>query len=123
MQLGWCEICLNVRSIDRSLAFYTELGFRQVGGSVRHGWAVLAYGACRIALYEGHIDRNMLNFRGGDVEAIARMLKEKGIALASDASREADGSVGATVEDPDGNLLYFNTHPDEAPAGPDGPVQ
>ncbi len=33
--------------------------------------------------------------------------------MKSDAKKEPDGSIGATVEDPDGNLIYFNTHPNE----------
>jgi hypothetical protein len=51
----------------------------------------------------------MLNFRDADVFAVAGELKRRGIQMKSDAARESDGSVGATFEDPDGNLIYLNT--------------
>jgi hypothetical protein len=64
-------------------------------------------------LYAGHIDSNLLNFRGGDVFAIAAELKKRGLEFSQDAYREADGSMGAIMKDPDGNVIYFNTFPEE----------
>ncbi len=113
--LGRCDVCLNVADVRRSLEFYQAMGFRQVGGKLSENWAVLACADFRLGLYQGHIDGNMLNFRGGDVFRIAAFLKEQGLTLKSDARIEADGSAGATIEDPDGNVIYFNTAPGEEP--------
>jgi catechol 2,3-dioxygenase-like lactoylglutathione lyase family enzyme len=113
INLGKFHLCLNVAELKRSLDFYGKLGLKQVGGSVGEGWAILAYGNLYLGLYQGHIGHNLLNFRGGDVFAVAASLKAQGMKMKSDAAREADGSDGAWLEDPDGNLIYFNTHPDE----------
>jgi catechol 2,3-dioxygenase-like lactoylglutathione lyase family enzyme len=113
INLGKFFLCLNVRDVKRSLAFYRKLGLKHVGGTVEEGWAMLGYRNLCLGLYQGHIEGNLLNFRGGDVFAIARDLKARGFELKKEAEREADGSDGAWLEDPDGNLIYFNTHPDE----------
>ncbi len=113
INLGKFHLCLNVADLKRSLRFYETLGLTQVGGSPDEGWAVLEYGNLYLGLYEGHIGHNLLNFRGGDVFAVAASLKSRGVKMKAEAAREADGSDGAWLEDPDGNLIYFNTHPDE----------
>ncbi|MDA7921311.1 VOC family protein [Verrucomicrobiales bacterium] len=60
-------------------------------------------------MYQGHIPENALTFFGGDVAAIAKHLKEGGHEMNSGPEKEEDGSIGATVKDPDGNLIYFNS--------------
>ena len=111
--LGRFEYCLNVKDIDASLAFYRKLGFERTGGDIGEGWAILSDGKAVIGLYAGHIGENLLNFRGGDVFAIVKELKKRGLKMEREAHIEADGSSGATLRDPDGNLIYFNTHPNE----------
>ena len=74
---------------------------------------VLRNDAIRIGLYQGHIESNMLNFRGGDVRALFDRLSAKGLQFEGNVIEEDDGSVGATMRDPDGNVIYFNTYPDE----------
>ena len=113
LNLGRFEYCLTVRNLQKSLEFYTKLDFQQVGGNSEEGWLVLEHNELRLALYQGHIEENLMNFRGGDVFAIAKFLKKRGLKMKTDALHESDGSDGATIEDPDGNLIYFNTHPDE----------
>ncbi|MFN3820805.1 MAG: VOC family protein [bacterium] len=113
LDLGWLEVCFKVTDLEQSLDFYRKLDFMVIGVDRQQGWAVLENEACRIALYQGHIDKNLLNFRGGDVYQIATRLKERGVPMAIDATEEPDGSVGAVVVDPDGNIIYFNTHPEE----------
>lgn len=113
INLGKFHLCLNVADLKRSLDFYAKLGLEQIGGDAGEGWAILAYGNLYLGLYEGHIGHNLLNFRGGDVFAVAASLKSRGMKMKADAAREADGSDGAWLEDPDGNLIYFNTGPDE----------
>ncbi len=112
--LGYFELCLDVADLDASLAFYGVLGFERIGGELEEGWAVLERDGTRLALYRGHIGELTLNFRDGDVRAIAEALREAGLALEQDAHVESDGTLGATLRDPDGHLVYFNT---------DGPVE
>lgn len=113
LDVGWLEVCLAVKNIGKSRDFYQKLGFFPAAGSPEERWIVMESDAAIISLYQDHIDRNILNFRGGDIQQIADALRERGIALKSDVESEPDGSLGCTIEDPDGNIIYFNTHPDE----------
>ena len=64
-------------------------------------------------LFQGHIDENLINFRGGDIEAIAEELTARGIELTMPVRRHPDGSWNAEVRDPDGNSIFFTTFPEE----------
>lgn len=111
---GWLVICLNVADVQRALEFYEKLDFAVVGGNQAIGWAALQHPSCELHLFQGHIDRNLLNLRGGDVLAIAAKLKQHGLEPVSGVQHEPDGSTGATYFDPDGVPTYFNTFPEEA---------
>ncbi len=113
LDTGWLEVCLNVRNLALSIEFYEKIGFVHVGGETESGWAVMENDACRFSLYQGHLEGNVLNFRGGDIQKIGEALKERGVEMKTDVESEPDGSLGCTLVDPDGNLIYFNTHPDE----------
>jgi lactoylglutathione lyase len=110
---GKLSICLNVKDLEASCAFYAKLGFVQTGGKMDDGWAVISDGENELHLFQGHISSNTLNFRGGDVFARAEALKGQGLNMECDAVKESDGSDGAWIRDPDGNDIYFNTSPDE----------
>lgn len=111
---GWLVMCLNVADIQRALEFYEKLDFAVVGGNQAIGWAALQHPSCELHLFQGHIDRNLLNFRGGDVLAIAAELRRHGLESVGGVQHEPDGSTGATYLDPDGVPAYFNTFPEEA---------
>ena len=113
--LGRFEMCLNVADLTRSIDFYEAIGFRRTGGDPGAGWTVLSNDQVIFGLYEGHIGGNVLNFRGGDVFAIHEALADRGLEFETDAHTETDGSAGAILRDPDGNVLYFNTAPGETP--------
>ena len=113
LDTGWLEVCLSVRNLPASIEFYEKLGFVNAGGELEEGWAVMENDSCRISLYQGHLEGNVLNFRGGNIQQIGDTLKARGLALKSEVESEPDGSLGCTIEDPDGNIIYFNTHPDE----------
>ncbi len=113
MDLGEHHLCLDVKSYDASRAFYEMIGFVMVTDHGDEGWGVLRKGSFILSLFEGHIERNLLNFRGGDVEAIGAELAERGIPFVKEPHIESDGSWAAEVHDPDGNVLYFNTYPSE----------
>src|SRR5690606_8685132 len=83
----------------------------------QYGFVVLSDGWCKIALmstdHQGSWPKQILNFRGGDIEAIAARLKSAGLQLDYDAKLESDESWSTQLTDPDGYVIYFNTGPDE----------
>lgn len=113
MKLGWLDVCLNVEDLAASRAFYEKFGFQVMEGNDEEGYWVLANGTARIGLYKGHIKEFMLNFRGGDVVANAEALKAKGITFESGPKAVDGGGGSATIKDPDGNIIFLDTHPDE----------
>ncbi len=109
MKLERGEISLKVKSLAESFLFYQELGFELVEGERSEGWLVVEQGGVRVGLYEGHISSNRMTFFCGDVEGNVSALRSKGVKFESDPMRESDGSIGASLRDPDGNLIYLNT--------------
>lgn len=112
-RLGKMFVCLNVKDLKASYDFYSKLGFAQKGGNRDQGWAIMSDGENELHIFQANIASNCLNFRGGDVFDIASSLKEQGLKMHKDAERESDGSDGAWIKDPDGNVIYFNTSPEE----------
>lgn len=49
----------------------------------------------------------------GDIKSIYREGVEAGLDFTKQAHIEHDGSWSAEIIDPDGNIIYFNTFPDE----------
>jgi len=113
MDLGWCDVCLNCKDVSASRDFYAMLGFRVVEGKIEEGWQVMTNDDLRLGLYHGHIPEAMLNFRGGDVFAIAEALQAKGLTFEKGPLLERDKSAAAILRDPDGNAIFFNTAPGE----------
>jgi catechol 2,3-dioxygenase-like lactoylglutathione lyase family enzyme len=115
--LGDSTICLSVDDIAKSAAFYEGLGMRRSEGDLGEGWLVFTNDAprsFRIGLFsKEHIAEHMINFRGGNVFEIADRLKGEGLELESGPETESDGSDGLMLRDPDNNLIYFNTAPQE----------
>lgn len=110
---GWWDICINCDDVQKSVDFYKSIGFKHVDGHIKDNWAIVVNSNLRLGLYKGHFEGFMLNFRGGDVFAIHEKLKNEGHEFSADAVQEIDGSVGATLKDPNGFTIYYNTHPDE----------
>lgn len=111
--LGEFELSLKVSDLVRSMDFYHKLGFERVDGEPAKGWVVLRCGDLRLGLYQGHLEANLMSFLGGNVKSIAHGLKAKNVEMLSDAMQEKDGSMGAKLVDPDGNIIYFNSFTDE----------
>lgn len=115
---GWPSLCLRVRDLAASKAFYLKLGMRLIS-EAEGKTVVLGYGVHRIALMT-FLDANLLNFRAGDVLAAEREMKAAFPELEGAAehyTREqydsaADGICWAT-RDPDGNEIFFDTHAGE----------
>ena len=113
MELGWCDICLNIKDLKASRTFYEKLGFKIAEGNKEDKYFVMYNQKARIGLYEGHFEGFMINFRGGDVKANVKTLQDNGLSLTSDLKETEDGSIAATLYDPDGNMIFLNTYPVE----------
>ncbi len=109
MEIGNFDLCLKAKDLKASTDFYKALGFENTKFQPEFGMSILKRGELTLALYNEGISENVLNFRGGDVFKIAEELKAKGLEFEMDAQKESDGSDGATLRDPDGNLIYSNT--------------
>jgi catechol 2,3-dioxygenase-like lactoylglutathione lyase family enzyme len=118
MELGWCDVCLRVKTVAESQRFYAGLGFAKAEGKESEGWAVVTNGRFRIGLFEPqHMrDEFTLNFRGGNVPAIAHELGVRGYAFEQEPKPSADGSGSALLRDPDGHAIFFDTFPGEITA-------
>ncbi len=113
MDLGRFELCLNVADISASRHFYEKLGFEVTSGEEDEGWLQLQNSAVTIALYQGHIGSNLLNFRGLDVVKTADELVARGVALTKPLMWRKTEARGLGSSDPDGNVIYLNTMPGE----------
>lgn len=112
MELGWCDLCLNVENVTVSREFYEGIGFRKVEGNDEEGWAVMVNGETRIGLYQqermGEGDF-CINFRGGPVGTIVKDLEAKGYEFEPEYKIQDDGPYGtAFLKDPDGYVLMFD---------------
>lgn len=122
MQLGNFSISLAVKDLARSRAFYEKLGFTAWGGKPEKNWVILKNGSTTIGLFQGMFEGNILTFNPGwdgdgkplsaftDIRDLQRELKEKGLALVSEADEAATGPASFIVEDPDGNQILVDQH-------------
>ncbi len=113
MDLGEFYPCLNVKNLAASIDFYRKLGFEMTSDHSDENWAVMQHNNMALCLFEGHIDENLINFRGGDIAEIVSAAKANGLEFSTPATKESDGSWSAEIRDLDGNSIYFNTFPDE----------
>ena len=122
MELGNFCMCLTVKDMDASRKFYEQLGFTQVSGVPERGWIVLKNGHCRLGLFQGMFEKNMLTFNPGwdqdakplaeftDVRELQRELKALGIALGPEADETTTGPGYFMTIDPDGNPILVDQH-------------
>jgi catechol 2,3-dioxygenase-like lactoylglutathione lyase family enzyme len=113
MDLGEHYPCLNVQNLEKSIEFYLKLDFKLTEDHGSENWAVLQHNNMALCLYQAHIDENLINFRGGDIEAIHKEATARGLEFTKPASVHEDGSWSAELHDPDGNSIFFNTFPRE----------
>jgi len=122
MQLGTFCICLAVKDLAVSRAFYEKLGFTEAGGDASQGWLVLRNGTTKIGLFQRFIERNTLTFNPGwsvegkpladfvDVRDLQRTLQERGVTPAVPADPSGTGPAFFILNDPDGNPIYVDQH-------------
>ena len=129
LDLGCFSISLNVADLDASLAFYSALGFTELGGGDQ--WRIIGNKATMIGLFAEHIEANILTFNPGiaqewvadavdaepglpepvagftDVRIIERRLKDAGIVL-DRPTETPSGPDSIVLKDPDGNLIMID---------------
>jgi lactoylglutathione lyase len=122
MELGAFSVSLAVKDIEASKLFYEKLGFAVFMGDQAQNWLILKNGAHAIGLFQGMFDKNILTFNPGwnsdaqtldaftDVRALQRTLKERGVAMISEADETGTGPASFMVADPDGNTILFDQH-------------
>lgn len=118
MFAGSVTYCLKADNLEASKNFYVELGM-DVIEEVKGTRVVLQRGMLSIALMP-FLDRNLMNFRGADVNGVYQSMKNAGLNVkgepevysASQYSADADGTCWST-NDPDGNMILLDTNEEE----------
>ena len=122
MDLGAFSVSLAVKDLEKSRAFYAELGFETFAGMAEHGYLILKNGDHLIGLFQGMFEGNILTFNPGwdqnageldeftDVREIQARLKAAGIALTTEADPDGEGPASFTLVDPDGNTILVDQH-------------
>jgi lactoylglutathione lyase len=122
MTLGNFSISLAVKDIEASKQFYEKLGFSVFGGNQTQNWLIMKNGDHVIGLFQGMFDKNILTFNPGwdsnakplaeftDVRELQRQLKDRGVAMISEADEKTTGPASFMVADPDGNTILVDQH-------------
>ena len=122
MELGNFCMCLAVKDIAASKAFYEKFGFTVCGGNQAQNWLVLKNGTNKIGLFQGMFKKNILCFNPGwdsnaaklaaftDIRELQRELKAQGIQLTTEADETSTGPASFTATDPDGNEILVDQH-------------
>lgn len=122
MELGNFSVSLAVKDIEASKVFYQKLGFTMFAGEQSQNWLILKNGAHVIGLFQGMFDKNILTFNPGwdsdaqtlseftDVRELQRELKQRGLAMLTEADETTSGPASFTLADPDGNPIFFDQH-------------
>ena len=122
MKLGNFSVSLAVKDIEASRQFYEKLGFSVFGGNQSQNWLIMKNGDHVIGLFQGMFDKNILTFNPGwdnnakplaeftDVRELQRQLKERGVAMISEADEKTTGPASFMIADPDGNTILVDQH-------------
>jgi len=122
MDLGSFSVSLAVKDLVASREFYEKLGFESIGGDPQENWLILKNRDHVLGLFQGMFEENILTFNPGwdqsaneldsftDVREIQRELKNRGIALSSEADDSTSGPTSVMLSDPDGNVILIDQH-------------
>src|SRR5918992_6355531 len=101
MDLGAFSVSLAVKNIEASKRFYEKLGFTVFMGDQSQNWLIMKNGDHVIGLFQGMFEKNILTFNPGwdsdarplgeftDIRELQRRLKERGVALLSEADESS----------------------------------
>ena len=62
MNLGAFSISLNVADLQKSKAFYENLGFAQFAGNLEQNYLIMKNGKTIIGLFQGMFENNIMTF-------------------------------------------------------------
>lgn len=122
MELGAFSVSLAVKDLEASKRFYEKLGFSAFGGDESQGWLIVKNGDHVIGLFQGMFEENILTFNPGwnndaeplgeytDVRELQRQLKDRGVAMISEAEEGTTGPASFMMMDPDGNTILVDQH-------------
>lgn len=122
MKLGAFSISLSVKDLEKSKAFYENLGFSTMGGNTESNYLIMKNGTTLIGLFQAMFDGNMLTFNPGwdenannievfdDVRDIQKHLKENQVILEREADEATSGPEHIFLKDPDGNMILIDQH-------------
>lgn len=122
MKLGCFSMSLAVKDLQKSKAFYEQLGFQVYAGEESHNFLIMKNGETNIGLFQGMFEDNILTFNPGwdqaaqetedftDVRDIQKQLNESGIPPEHASLDAPEGPASFAVKDPDGNLILFDQH-------------
>jgi lactoylglutathione lyase len=122
VDLGAFSVSLAVDDIEASRNFYEKFGFEVFGGNVSQNWLIMKNSDAVIGLFQGMLERNSLTFNPGwdagaqeldtftDVRELQRLLRGKGVELASETDGSASGPAHFVAVDPDGNPILVDQH-------------
>ena len=113
MDLGEFHFGMTVKDIYKSIEFYSSLGFVHLDGDPSNGFCTMKYNNLILTFYQGFFEGNMLNFRAGDVRAIAMHAFENGLKVQRDLEETKENALSIGLSDPDGNSVYFCEYPNE----------
>lgn len=124
MNLGAFSISLNVENLERSKAFYEQLGFSVFVGSIEENYLIMKSNQIVIGLFYGMFEPNILTFNPGwdqnatplehytDIREIYQHLKSLDVEFLTDTVLPEKGPANFMISDPDGNILLFDQHVD-----------
>ena len=122
MQLGAFSVSLTVKDINKSKAFYEQLGFQHVMGEPKNNWVILRSGTTTIGLFQGMFEKNIMTFNPGwdqegnpltefvDVRELQAKFATQGIKPDVEADENSTGPASFVIQDPDGNPILFDQH-------------
>jgi catechol 2,3-dioxygenase-like lactoylglutathione lyase family enzyme len=122
MKLGAFSVSLSVKDINKSKAFYENLGFQVLGGDITQNWLILKNENCIIGLFQGMFEKNMLTFNPGwnengqnldtftDIRDLQKQLKTKEVHFLTEADETSEGPASFIIKDPDGNPILVDQH-------------
>lgn len=122
MKLGAFSVSLSVKDLSVSKAFYENLGFEQMAGSMEMNYLIMKNESTLIGLFQGMFEGNILTFNPGwdqtaaevnpfdDVRAIQKHLKSANVQLDTEADETTTGPASFLLKDPDGNVIMLDQH-------------
>ncbi len=122
MKLGAFSVSLSVKDLEASKQFYENLGFLVFAGEMERNYLIMKNEDTIIGLFQGMFENNILTFNPGwdenasklekfdDVRQIQQALKQKGVALLSEADESSTGPASFMFVDPDGNTILIDQH-------------